>query len=71
MPTRAMIRKGSWRRHGKREQGRVEGQAAGRAAVVGALASVFLIPAVAGEETGRTAEAAEAWAVTAAKPPKK
>ena len=69
MPMRAMIRKKNWRKAGKREQGRAVGRVV--AVVVGASALVFRIPAVAGEETGRTGVAAEEWAVTAAKLPKK
>ena len=70
MPTRATIRKRSWRRPGKRKPVRAEVRVAGRAAAP-AWGSVFLIPAVAEEVTGRTAEAAGAWAMGAAKPPKK
>jgi hypothetical protein len=78
MPTRATIRKRSWRRPGKRKLGRaevrvvvrVEVRAAGRAAAP-AWGSVFHIPAAEAGVTDRTAEAAEAWAMGAAKPPKK
>ncbi len=74
MPKRATIRKRSWRRPAKRKQGRAEDRAEDRAAgqaAAPAWGSVFHIPAAEAGVTGRTAEAAGAWAMQAAKPPKK
>ncbi len=61
MPARAMIREGSWRKVGHREEDRE----AEWAAAVDAWASAFPTLELAEEETGRTveAEAAGEWAV--------
>ena len=59
MLARAMIREGSWRKPGHREEDR----AAEWAAAVDAWASAFPTLELAEEETGRTVEVAGEWAV--------